>query len=173
MFISRSCVKYFNVQIQRTKFSCSELAAYDILRRYYAPRPFLLRRRVPILRHCDAFLTNFTEAKYLRNPGRVRPAADRERAERPPRKPRRRDTLRIRHPHFSRSAALKRPSVAIVTTQEADNGAPGRPERLDPPSGELRPRRCSARSRRGAFCSAPAQASFGSATRIRHVYIND
>ncbi|GBO98402.1 hypothetical protein EVAR_53_1 [Eumeta japonica] len=50
--------------VQRTKLCCSELSANDILRRYYAPRPFLLLRRVPILRHCDAFVTNFTVAKY-------------------------------------------------------------------------------------------------------------
>ncbi|GBP06045.1 hypothetical protein EVAR_3282_1 [Eumeta japonica] len=41
------------------------LAANDILRRYYAPRTFLLLRRVPILRHCDAFVTNFTAAEFL------------------------------------------------------------------------------------------------------------
>ncbi|GBP35509.1 hypothetical protein EVAR_20019_1 [Eumeta japonica] len=31
---------------------------------YYAPRPFLLLRRVLILRHCDALVTNFTAAKF-------------------------------------------------------------------------------------------------------------
>ncbi|GBP49635.1 hypothetical protein EVAR_37417_1 [Eumeta japonica] len=28
------------------------------------PRPFLLLPRVPILRHCDAFVTNFTAAEF-------------------------------------------------------------------------------------------------------------
>ncbi|GBP35450.1 hypothetical protein EVAR_94902_1 [Eumeta japonica] len=49
--------------VQRTKLCRSELAANGILRRYYAPRPFLLRR-IPILRRCDAFATNFTAAKF-------------------------------------------------------------------------------------------------------------
>ncbi|GBP45960.1 hypothetical protein EVAR_41262_1 [Eumeta japonica] len=49
--------------IQRTKLCRSELAANGILRRYYTPRPVLLIRRVSILRHCDAFVTNFTAAK--------------------------------------------------------------------------------------------------------------
>ncbi|GBP83732.1 hypothetical protein EVAR_103609_1 [Eumeta japonica] len=40
----------------------SELAANDTLRRYYAPRPLLHLRRVPILCHCDAFVTNLTAA---------------------------------------------------------------------------------------------------------------
>ncbi|GBP97389.1 Putative uncharacterized protein FLJ37770 [Eumeta japonica] len=44
------------------KLCRSELAANDILRIYYAPRPFPLRR-VPILLHCDALVTNFTAAK--------------------------------------------------------------------------------------------------------------
>ncbi|GBP62025.1 hypothetical protein EVAR_54049_1 [Eumeta japonica] len=34
------------------------------MRRYYTLRPFLLLRRVPILRHCNAFVTNFTVAKF-------------------------------------------------------------------------------------------------------------
>ncbi|GBP35181.1 hypothetical protein EVAR_18306_1 [Eumeta japonica] len=42
----------------------SELAANDILRRYCAPRPFLLLRRVPVLRRCDAFVTNFTAPEF-------------------------------------------------------------------------------------------------------------
>ncbi|GBP04463.1 hypothetical protein EVAR_3851_1 [Eumeta japonica] len=46
--------------VPRTKLCRSELAANDILRKYYAPQRFLLFRRVPILRHCDAFVTNFT-----------------------------------------------------------------------------------------------------------------
>ncbi|GBP39432.1 hypothetical protein EVAR_95884_1 [Eumeta japonica] len=36
------------------------MAANVVLHRSYAPRPFVLLRRVPILRHCDAFVTNFT-----------------------------------------------------------------------------------------------------------------
>ncbi|GBP31028.1 hypothetical protein EVAR_81928_1 [Eumeta japonica] len=49
---------------QRPKLCHSELAANDILRRCYAPRPFLLLRRVPISRHCDAFVTNFMATKF-------------------------------------------------------------------------------------------------------------
>ncbi|GBP38739.1 hypothetical protein EVAR_22388_1 [Eumeta japonica] len=50
--------------VQRTKLCRSELAANYILRRYHAPRFFLLLRHVPILRHCDAFVTTFTAAKF-------------------------------------------------------------------------------------------------------------
>ncbi|GBP79485.1 hypothetical protein EVAR_59159_1 [Eumeta japonica] len=32
--------------------------------RCFAPRPFLLLCRVPILRHCDAFVTNFTAVEF-------------------------------------------------------------------------------------------------------------
>ncbi|GBP82699.1 hypothetical protein EVAR_62119_1 [Eumeta japonica] len=42
----------------------SELPANDILRRYYAVPLFLLLRRIPTIRHCDAFVTNFTAAKF-------------------------------------------------------------------------------------------------------------
>ncbi|GBP27742.1 hypothetical protein EVAR_82791_1 [Eumeta japonica] len=42
----------------------SELAANDILRRYYAPQPFLILRLVPILCQCDAFVTNFTVTNF-------------------------------------------------------------------------------------------------------------
>ncbi|GBP19535.1 hypothetical protein EVAR_102083_1 [Eumeta japonica] len=41
----------------------SELPANDALRRFNAPRPFLLLR-VLILRHCVSFLTNFTTAGF-------------------------------------------------------------------------------------------------------------
>ncbi|GBP49883.1 Glutamate dehydrogenase, mitochondrial, partial [Eumeta japonica] len=40
------------------------MSANDILCRLYAPRPFLLFPRVPILRHCDAFVVNFTAAEF-------------------------------------------------------------------------------------------------------------
>ncbi|GBP03929.1 hypothetical protein EVAR_74729_1 [Eumeta japonica] len=50
--------------IQRTELRCSELPANDPLRRFNAPQPsptlstcFLAR--IPIIRHCDAFVTNF------------------------------------------------------------------------------------------------------------------
>ncbi|GBP56922.1 Transmembrane protein 41 homolog [Eumeta japonica] len=49
--------------VQHTKLCRSELVANDILPKYYDPRPFLLRR-VPILRRCDDFVTNFTAAKF-------------------------------------------------------------------------------------------------------------
>ncbi|GBP13861.1 hypothetical protein EVAR_10437_1 [Eumeta japonica] len=50
--------------VQRTKLCRSELAANDVPRRYYVARPFLLLRRVSILRHRDALATNFTAAKF-------------------------------------------------------------------------------------------------------------
>ncbi|GBP34544.1 hypothetical protein EVAR_85264_1 [Eumeta japonica] len=39
--------------------------------KFNAPRPFLLLLHLPILRHCDAFVTNFTAAKlrFNFNPG--------------------------------------------------------------------------------------------------------
>ncbi|GBP46833.1 hypothetical protein EVAR_78533_1 [Eumeta japonica] len=37
---------------------------YCAVHRYYAPRPFLLLRRIPILRHCDAFGKNFKGSKF-------------------------------------------------------------------------------------------------------------
>ncbi|GBP15964.1 hypothetical protein EVAR_12546_1 [Eumeta japonica] len=49
----------FNCFPQHTKLCRSELPANDEMRRYNAPRPFLLLPRVLILRHCDAFVTNF------------------------------------------------------------------------------------------------------------------
>ncbi|GBP55772.1 hypothetical protein EVAR_50186_1 [Eumeta japonica] len=35
-----------------------------ILRKYYAPRPFRLLPRAPVLRHCNSFVTNFTAVRY-------------------------------------------------------------------------------------------------------------
>ncbi|GBP36241.1 hypothetical protein EVAR_85488_1 [Eumeta japonica] len=49
--------------VQRTKLYRCKLAANDVMRGYYAPQPFLLLPRIPILRHCDAFVTNFRAAK--------------------------------------------------------------------------------------------------------------
>ncbi|GBP08836.1 hypothetical protein EVAR_78239_1 [Eumeta japonica] len=40
------------------------MPANDAMRRFSAPRPFLLLPCVPILRHCDAFVTNFTAAEF-------------------------------------------------------------------------------------------------------------
>ncbi|GBP68835.1 Phenoloxidase-activating factor 2 [Eumeta japonica] len=42
----------------------SELFVNDAMRRFNAPRPFLLLPRVPILCHCDVFVTNFTAAEF-------------------------------------------------------------------------------------------------------------
>ncbi|GBP54788.1 Leucine-rich repeat-containing G-protein coupled receptor 5 [Eumeta japonica] len=53
-----------SIIVQRTKLCRSELATGDIMRRCYAPRPFLPLRRVPILSDCDAFVTKFTAAKF-------------------------------------------------------------------------------------------------------------
>ncbi|GBP63637.1 hypothetical protein EVAR_47975_1, partial [Eumeta japonica] len=50
--------------VQRTKLYRSELPANDVLRKYNAPQTFLLLLRVPNLRYCDAFLTNFTAAEF-------------------------------------------------------------------------------------------------------------
>ncbi|GBP17884.1 hypothetical protein EVAR_7877_1 [Eumeta japonica] len=47
--------------VRRTKLCRCELRANYVMRRYDAPRPFLLAR-VPILRRCVAFVTNFTAA---------------------------------------------------------------------------------------------------------------
>ncbi|GBP33103.1 hypothetical protein EVAR_18583_1 [Eumeta japonica] len=41
-----------------------EWSANGVMRRSNALRPFLLLPRVPILRHCDAFVTNFTAAVF-------------------------------------------------------------------------------------------------------------
>ncbi|GBP16699.1 hypothetical protein EVAR_13323_1 [Eumeta japonica] len=46
------------------KFCRSELPAIDVLHRYNALRPYLLLPRFPILRLCDAFVTNFTAADF-------------------------------------------------------------------------------------------------------------
>ncbi|GBP39064.1 hypothetical protein EVAR_27422_1 [Eumeta japonica] len=40
------------------------MPANCLTRRYNAPRPFLLLPRVPVLRRCDAFVTNFTAAEF-------------------------------------------------------------------------------------------------------------
>ncbi|GBP63677.1 hypothetical protein EVAR_82037_1 [Eumeta japonica] len=42
----------------------SELSANDAMRRFNAPRPYPLLRRVPISLHCDAFVTKFTAAEF-------------------------------------------------------------------------------------------------------------
>ncbi|GBP74221.1 hypothetical protein EVAR_54574_1 [Eumeta japonica] len=34
------------------------------MRRFSAPQPLLLLYRVPILRHCDAFVTNFIAVEF-------------------------------------------------------------------------------------------------------------
>ncbi|GBP72316.1 hypothetical protein EVAR_90412_1 [Eumeta japonica] len=49
--------------VRRTKLCRSELPADNAMRRFNAPQPFLLPR-VPILRFCDAFVTNFTAAEF-------------------------------------------------------------------------------------------------------------
>ncbi|GBP34073.1 hypothetical protein EVAR_94086_1 [Eumeta japonica] len=48
--------------VQRMELCRSELSANDVMQRFNDPRPFLLLPRVPISRHCDAFVTNFTVA---------------------------------------------------------------------------------------------------------------
>ncbi|GBP95699.1 hypothetical protein EVAR_71219_1 [Eumeta japonica] len=48
--------------VKRTKLCRSELPAKDEMRKYNAPRPFFLPRNVPILRHCNGFVTNFSVA---------------------------------------------------------------------------------------------------------------
>ncbi|GBP40949.1 hypothetical protein EVAR_26030_1 [Eumeta japonica] len=50
--------------VQRTKLCLSELSANDVMRRFNSPRPFLLPPPLPILRHCDAFVANFTAAEF-------------------------------------------------------------------------------------------------------------
>ncbi|GBP32721.1 hypothetical protein EVAR_16885_1 [Eumeta japonica] len=50
--------------VQRTKLCRSDLAANDILRRYYASPSFLFLPRVPTLHNCNAFATNFTAAEF-------------------------------------------------------------------------------------------------------------
>ncbi|GBP87921.1 hypothetical protein EVAR_100216_1 [Eumeta japonica] len=58
----RYCARFISTE-QGTKLCRSELPANDIMRSFNTPRPFLLRLRVPILRHCVAFVTNFTAAE--------------------------------------------------------------------------------------------------------------
>ncbi|GBP15425.1 hypothetical protein EVAR_80595_1 [Eumeta japonica] len=50
--------------VQRTKICRSDLPAIDVIRRLKTFRTFLLLPCVPILRHCDAFVTNFTAAEF-------------------------------------------------------------------------------------------------------------
>ncbi|GBP56450.1 hypothetical protein EVAR_40441_1 [Eumeta japonica] len=60
--------------VQRAKLYRSGLSANDVIRRFNVPRPFLLLR-VPILRHCDEFVTNFS-GKVSALPGAGGGAAD-------------------------------------------------------------------------------------------------
>ncbi|GBP89131.1 Histone-lysine N-methyltransferase SETMAR [Eumeta japonica] len=50
--------------VQRTKLCRSELLANDALRRSNAPGLYPFLPRVPILCHCNAFVTNFTAAEF-------------------------------------------------------------------------------------------------------------
>ncbi|GBP54669.1 hypothetical protein EVAR_47171_1 [Eumeta japonica] len=50
--------------MQCTKHWHSELPVNGVTRRYNAPRLFLHLPRIPILRHCGAFVTNFTAAEF-------------------------------------------------------------------------------------------------------------
>ncbi|GBP18158.1 hypothetical protein EVAR_12941_1 [Eumeta japonica] len=50
------------------KLCRSELAANDVIRRYCVLRPFVLLPLFPILRHSDAFVTNFTTAEFPGKP---------------------------------------------------------------------------------------------------------
>ncbi|GBP73745.1 hypothetical protein EVAR_46885_1 [Eumeta japonica] len=50
--------------VQRTKYCRSELPANEPMRGLNAPRAFVFLPRVPILRHCDAFVTNFTAEEF-------------------------------------------------------------------------------------------------------------
>ncbi|GBP10025.1 hypothetical protein EVAR_77474_1 [Eumeta japonica] len=52
------------VTVQRMEFCPSELPTNDAMRRFNAPRPFLLLRRVPISRRCDAFVANFPAVEF-------------------------------------------------------------------------------------------------------------
>ncbi|GBP97877.1 hypothetical protein EVAR_70167_1 [Eumeta japonica] len=54
----RSCT------LECTKFCRSELPANDVMRRFDTPRPFLCLRCVTILRHWNAFMTNFTASEF-------------------------------------------------------------------------------------------------------------
>ncbi|GBP63376.1 3-ketoacyl-CoA thiolase, mitochondrial [Eumeta japonica] len=49
---------------RKVQYNARNFAALYWLRKNYAPRPLLLHRRVPVLRHCDAFVTNFTAAEF-------------------------------------------------------------------------------------------------------------
>ncbi|GBP54350.1 Helicase SKI2W [Eumeta japonica] len=65
---TKSCWNRLNLEniiLQHTKLYRFELPANDMMRRCNTPRSFLLLpRRLPILRHCDAFGTNFTAAEF-------------------------------------------------------------------------------------------------------------
>ncbi|GBP19362.1 hypothetical protein EVAR_12403_1 [Eumeta japonica] len=50
--------------VQRTKLCRSELPANDVMRSFNASRPSFLLPRLAIFHHCDAFVTNFTEAEF-------------------------------------------------------------------------------------------------------------
>ncbi|GBP42807.1 hypothetical protein EVAR_83325_1 [Eumeta japonica] len=50
--------------VKRTKLCRSELSVNDVMHRHNALRPFPLFCGVPILRHCDAFVTNFSTAEF-------------------------------------------------------------------------------------------------------------
>ncbi|GBP81060.1 hypothetical protein EVAR_62100_1 [Eumeta japonica] len=52
------------LQVQRAKLCRSELPANDAMRRFNAPRPFLLLPRVLVSGHCDSIVTNFTAAEF-------------------------------------------------------------------------------------------------------------
>ncbi|GBP40541.1 Protein slit [Eumeta japonica] len=54
-----------NSTVQPTKLCRSGLRANDAMRGHNAPRSFLLLVRVPILRNCDDFVTNFIAAEFL------------------------------------------------------------------------------------------------------------
>ncbi|GBP39247.1 Solute carrier family 25 member 44 [Eumeta japonica] len=50
--------------LQRTKLCRYELTAYDAVRKFNAPRPFLLFPRVPVSRRRDVFVANLTAAEF-------------------------------------------------------------------------------------------------------------
>ncbi|GBP36171.1 hypothetical protein EVAR_4315_1 [Eumeta japonica] len=49
---------------ERTKLRRSELPTNVAMRVFNAPQTFLLLPRASILRHCNAFVTNFTAAEF-------------------------------------------------------------------------------------------------------------
>ncbi|GBP12201.1 hypothetical protein EVAR_6380_1 [Eumeta japonica] len=65
----------YTVQLcgQYTKLCRSELPANDAVRKFNSPQPFLILPRISILRHCDAFVTTFTAAKFVTNRFRSSP----------------------------------------------------------------------------------------------------